>query len=181
MTTHDDERDPLAKLSPEVTPPDAVRVATARRLEEAGLLRRRTPSPALRMLAVAATVVFAFLVGRLSASPPPAMTAQDGTSWALLLYGEPDGGPATEPERVALYRDWAVDTRAAGRLALAEKLGEDGALLGDGGTLPRSPAEEPSGVFVVRAPDLDGALDLARGMPHYRLGGRILVRKIEPT
>lgn len=193
MTRHDEPDDDraldraLAGLSPDMAPPDALRVATAARLAQAGLLRRVRPARRFqRVLAVAALVAFAFVVGRISALPSPDTGAipTGEPSWALLLYDTVDAASAADVDLVSLYGAWATETRAAGRLTLAEKLGDEGALLRDGEA--HAVADEgglgiPSGVFIVQASDLETALALARGVPHHRLGGAVLVRRVEPT
>jgi hypothetical protein len=194
MTMQDDADDHvlddmLVALTPEVAPPDALRTATKRRLEESGLLQRRRPVSRFgRVAALAAMVTFAFMVGRISAEPANGGAAPIAhlpePSWALLLYGTPDADTVSSAvDMVALYRAWATDERDAGRLTLAEKLGDEGAVLHADRVedVPSEGLGVPGGMFIVQAKDLAAAMELAKGMPHHRLGGTVLVQRIEAT
>ncbi len=54
----------------------------------------------------------------------------------------------------------------------------------DGPVSPARPgarAARISGLFLIRARDLDRATEIARGGPHLRHGGTIVIRRIEET
>lgn len=126
-------------------------------------------------------------------SPTPALQRQ----FLLALRERPGsiGGDAADMRRiVAEYGEWAETLARADRLVAAEKLRDDADLLlrrnasGQGVAIASSGAdaalehdERLSGYFVVRARDLDDAVEIARGSPHLRLGGTIALREIERT
>ena len=139
------------------------------------LLRR------VRPLGVAATILLAFATGfgtaRWSAERPPATASQ--AQWVMLLYAGPD---AQAPERVAEYNAWAEQVRDSGVVISGEKLARGGyALAWDSPQGHWSDNTDISGYFVVRAPDYERALRIARTCPHIRYGGKVELRQIVPT
>jgi hypothetical protein len=99
----------------------------------------------------------------------------------VLLLEEPEPrvvGAEEEAQRVNEYSAWARAERSAGRLLAGEKL-EDAEVRLEGERATSLPASDgPRGYFIVTAPSLDGALEIARSCPHLRHGGRIAVRRI---
>ena len=107
--------------------------------------------------------------------------------YALLINERPgaydgfDGGQrvAITAEYVALRRDPRV--RSGERLRPAETAttvrgGTDGPLLTDG---PFADTKEVfGGFYLIEAPDLDSALELAARIPAVRLGGSVEVRPL---
>lgn len=112
--------------------------------------------------------------------PAPA----DGRDRYLLLLLEQAEAPL--PGGAALvreYGEWAADLAARGLLEAGEKLALEGATLAQGTTpVPLATSGETvTGFFIVRAASADEALALANDCPHVRHGGRVQVRRIEPT
>jgi hypothetical protein len=190
------ERASLAGLPRELSPPASLEDRVVRALAERGFLRspwqkRRVLLRAAGGLAAGA-LLFAggWVAGRREVLPPSTI---GGGRYVLLLredatFRVPPGGNA---ELVREYERWAVDLRQSGKLEGGEELGRGGWLLaGDGppldlsgkGTAPgRAAGERATGYFVIRAADAAQALQIARGCPHLRHGGRVELRPIQPT
>jgi hypothetical protein len=102
----------------------------------------------------------------------------------FLLRGQESDRPEEEGARVAEYRAWARGLAASGRSVSGEKLDDREERLGAPGAVgaaAAAPEDEIRGYFVISAASLDDALAVARGCPHLRHGGRIVVRPIAPT
>jgi hypothetical protein len=139
-------------------------------------------------LAVAASLVFVtgivtqrFLLP--DRAPSAAVVeAAVGDRYLLLLLEPAEAllDPATEDARVAEYGAWAAEMAGQGLLEAGEKLADGGEIVGaEIGGPP--PTERVTGFFIVNAADAAAAVELARDNPHVRHGGRIAVRRIEPT
>jgi hypothetical protein len=98
-------------------------------------------------------------------------------TFVLLLHEDEAFRPtASADELVGEYTAWAGALARRGALVLADELdpqaaGTDG--LPDSGSLG-----QPTGLFIVRAPNATAAMELARSHPHVKYGGRIVVRGI---
>ena len=88
--------------------------------------------------------------------------------------------PDTEAARVAEYGAWAAEMAGQGMLEAGEKLADGGTIVGAEIAGP-PPIERVTGFFIVSAGDAAEAARLAQDNPHVRHGGRIAVRRIEPT
>ena len=145
--------------------------------------RARVRSTAAILAACAACFLAGAYLGFRSAAPaaPPA-----GARFILFLQ-EREGAalqtPQQEARLVREYGQWARKEHAAGRLLEGEKLKSDAlSVRGPAGEVEvESPAQDIGGFFIVVAPDLEGAVNIARTCPHLRHGGRIVIRPIEPT
>lgn len=186
---HDDltaaERNAFSELAREISPPPAVEERIVAALKRRGLIRSGLPGVrAARWLgAVAASVAIAgagYLLGRASTRPP----APPEPRYALfLLRGAEEGTlpPREEATRVEEYRSWAKGLAGDGRYVTGEKLEDRAGRLGAPDSSAAPPQEELRGFFVISASDFDDALAVARGCPHLRHGGKILVRPIAPV
>ncbi|HYC31661.1 MAG TPA: YciI family protein [Gemmatimonadales bacterium] len=185
------ERDALARLPRGPAPPAELEEATVAALRARGLLR--APSRRRRMLraglALAASVAL-FTVGVAVGRRGPAPSALPAAAeYMLLLYEGAEyrsPPPGRETERVREYSAWAGERAARGELVAGEKLGdEDAVVVGADGVVRTLPSGAGSarlaGFFVIRARDRARAVEIARGCPHVRYGGSIVVRRIEPT
>ena len=175
------------RLAPE--PPDALEDRVVRALARDGRIRRRVSW--LRTVAWAAAAVLlsagGWMVGR-TFPGPPAHTA--GSRFLILLEAgglnpdqNPPHGSAEEALRVHEYVAWMRGLRSEGHLVQGERLADLGReLVGPDGSHDAQwtlSAGAVQGFFVVSAPDLARAVELARGCPHLRHGGRIEVRPID--
>ncbi len=167
-------------------------------------------APWTRGALTAAAVIVAFFAGRsslpsrtdtppLDPSAPPMSTQSPETfgdttaggaaaRWAFLLYEDERYNPngLSLPQIDSAYLGWVDDRRAAGVVDRAEKLGATEFALSAGPPVTRpAGAHGPhgilTGIFLVRAPTLEAALQLARETPHWRMGGNVVVRFLEPT
>ena len=156
----------------EIEPPPKVYDAIVRELRGDGSIRagRRW----VRTLAVAALLAGVFAAGWLAASVTTTEPAR-GERYLLLLYGEVNG---TERELVSEYAAWARAARTNGRLMTGERLDRNVLVLG-GEAESVGPAA--AGYFVFTAPTTADAEALARSHPHLRHGGRVVLRRINPT
>lgn len=195
----EDEKGALGELARGVSPPAELEESVVTALRGRGLLparpRRRAASRAARaswgLLAAAALVAVGFALGRTSAMEPraPAVerTAAGGTRYVLLLLSDgPEPPAAEEARRVAEYKEWARSLAAEGRLAGGAKLAPEETVLASEGQLVPPPAASPlgapsslGGFFMITARDHAEAVAVARGCPHLRYGGRIILRRVE--
>lgn len=191
-----DTKAALNGLAREVEPPPALEDRVVDALRRERLLSgggsaswRRYLRPAVAVAAAAAIFLVGWLAGR--SGPPAPGVGPSMPQFVLLLYNDPgirELGPEEMARRVAEYSGWARSLHESGALVSAEKLDLDGRLVErSGGTLqvtqevPTPPAGILTGFFLVRAPDYPAALRLAGESPHLRYGGRISIRRIDPT
>jgi hypothetical protein len=170
-------RGELAPMLERPTPPPELEARVARSLRERGLIGRRRPS--LRPWLAAAAAILIFIAGyatsnvrRADAGVEPAAELR----FALLLYESPTPGVAIDD--VGEHQDWARQLAADGHEVSGEKLGVTTA------ALPETPApgsDALQGFFVISARDAGEAVAIARSSPHFRNGGRVVVRAIDPT
>lgn len=114
-----------------------------------------------------------------------------GDTYALLLLSGPGEFAVSadeEARRVQEYSGWAGQLAQAGRLLAGEKLADEARLLDDADASAAArlmPADRGDGIlagfFLIRAADYDEAVAIAADCPHLRYGGRVEVRRIEPT
>jgi len=86
---------------------------------------------------------------------------------------------------VSEYKEWARGLAVQGHLAGGEKLAPEETILGAGAALgparatPWAPESRLGGFFMIAARDQAEAVAIARGCPHLRYGGRIILRRVE--
>ncbi len=84
------------------------------------------------------------------------------------------------------YRQWALDREKEGRLVSAEKLADDTRVMtgrGEQLTIATAANSERAlgGYFLITAPSLEDAIEMAKSHPHLKYGGEVEVRPIETT
>jgi hypothetical protein len=188
MSDDEDIRGLLGPLFPQPNPPAALEARVERSLIAAGLLRenrrgRKWRAPLLVALA-AGIVCFAagFGIGASRHNVDARTASPDEPRFALLLYGAPVGQPS--PSDVEEHKRWAARLATEGHSIYGEKLESGGASLlpsPAGATPINLPDSALQGFFVVSARSEAEAVEVARSSPHYRHGGRVVVRRIEPT
>lgn len=106
----------------------------------------------------------------------------------LLLRGgvsHRDFSPDQMQRHVERYMNWIEQLRRDGHFVGGEPLEETGKVLsgGDGRTVTDGPftesKEEVGGYFIIRASDLEAAVELAKGCPIFRNNGTVEVRPIQ--
>jgi hypothetical protein len=115
------------------------------------------------------------------------MTTQSPRFMFLLRGGvsKTDLSPDEFQRQTDRYMSWIEKLRAEGRLEGGEPLAEIGKVLSgkDGRLITDGPftelKEEVGGYFIVRATDLEAAVEIAKGCPVFRYGGTVEVRPIE--
>ena len=147
----------------------------------------------LALTAAAAAIgvfLIGFTLGRSSARPPTGNAGEEGAQWLLLLYS--DGGfemplPAQEAARRAEYASWPRQLAARGVLVGGRELAADETLLmgGCGDSLvvsasARSEQRIVRGYFILRAPTLEKAIEIAKTSPHLSYGGSLTLSQIVP-
>ena len=177
------ERDSLAALRRDLPPSDSLERSVVRELEARGLLRDRGRAPRrwLRPLLLMAGAVALFAAGVLAGARTQTARTPSGSLPRYVLFLEGSGEPPAEEEtrRVQEYKLWARGLAGSGHLVSGEKLFSGSTRLGeDGGP---SGGASVRGFFVISAADDAEALAIARGCPHLRYGGSIVVRKIAPV
>jgi hypothetical protein len=157
-------------------PPEALRQRITTTLSRDGLVEpksarvRRQAAQGTMLLAL---MVIAFFAGRMEKQP----AADARPQFLLLLYEDStyrDDRPIREI--IAEYGRWADSLRERRELDLGEKLGDAHAEL-PAGAEPATAV--PTGLFIVRATDLETARAIAGSSPHLRQGGRIVVHAID--
>ncbi len=180
--------DMLESIRPEVDPPARLRTKTFRRLRGGGFIGRAPDGPpsasrrsgsTVHRLAMAAGLVLAFVGGRVTAPSVDWSDALAGT-FAILLYNPANFNPTNVGQDVLVraYGDWIRSEREEGRLLVAERLGVESRWIGPPMPGASDRADAPSGMFIVRAPDIDAARAIAEASPHRRFGGSSLIRPI---
>ena len=170
----------LGALPREISIPGDLEERTVAALRRAGLLR---PQPASLAFWARRLVAAAILLGSgyLSGAWATRHEARGGPRYLLLLREDvSERTPVTfEAPLVEEYRQWAVKLRGERRLVLGEELEPEASLL------PRPSAEGPpaeiTGFFIITAADDEEARAIAETCPHLRHGGRIEIRRIQPT
>jgi hypothetical protein len=188
MNDDEDIRGLLGPLFRQANPPAMLETRVERSLIAAGLLRdsrrgRNWRAPLLVALA-AGILCFAagFGIGASRLSLDGRTASPNAPRFALLLYGAPVGQPS--PSDVEEHKRWAARLATEGHSIYGEKLASGGAslLASPAGATPMTlPDSALQGFFVVSARSEAEAIEVARSSPHYRHGGRVVVRRIEPT
>jgi len=177
------ERSALRELRQDVAPPDSLERRVLEALKTGAVPgTRHTAFRGTRLVAFATAAAVLFGLGlwvgsRISTRGAPAAKAQ--TRYLLLLEGPGDPPPQEEARRVEEYKRWARSVAESGHAITGEKLGRE--IFRLGAEAPSGSEESFRGFFVVAAGDDREALEIARGCPHLRHGGRIVVRAIDPT
>jgi hypothetical protein len=174
------------RLTPEL--PGALEGRVVGALVQSGRIRRHVPWLRVAACLAAAVIMFAggWMVGRSYHGP---QARNSGNRFLILLQAggvstadEPPHGSAEEENRVSEYVAWMRGLRADGHLLQGERLADSGGELNSSGESDTQWSLADGavvGFFVVSAPDLAQAVELARGCPHLRHGGRIEVRPID--
>jgi hypothetical protein len=186
--TDDDVRKAMSALRWDLTPPSTVERRTVEALRAAGFIGRQPERRVRSVVAVAFASAVALLLGVWMGSatrpkPVPPLTAP---KFLVLLY-EDSPYQADASAKVARrneYGAWAHTLAVAGRLTSGEELQTTVAELWPGppavavgsGTL----SDQPTGYFVILAPDEGAAVALASTCPHLKYGGRVVVRPVAP-
>ncbi len=181
---------PLKRLGGPTNPPSALKAAVKRTLARRGLLggaggvRRALGRGLAYAASIAALVAAGAMMGR-AASPG---TRHPGPHFALLLYEDSTfRRDVPVAQMVAEYAAWADSLRERGAWATGERLADTGAVLvrRDGEVVVEvggiAAAAALGGFYILRAATEAEALRIARDCPHLKYGGRIALRRIEPT
>jgi hypothetical protein len=115
-------------------------------------------------------------------------TTKEPSTFMLLLRGgisNRDLSPELMQRQIEHYLNWIEKLRHEGHFVAGEPLAETGKVLSgrDGQTVIDGPftesKEEVGGYFIIRANDLEAAVELSKGCPIFRNGGTVEVRPIE--
>jgi len=113
--------------------------------------------------------------------------------YLLLLHEQPSDFAGFSPEDlekvIGEYIAWRKKLESEGKFAGGQKLRDEGGrhLAGWDGDFrvtdgPYTEAKEViGGFFSVKAADYNEAVEISKGCPHLKYGGRIELREIEPT
>ena len=180
----DTETSALRALRVEQSAPDGLRRSLVSELRHRDLLRPRWYQSGLSMVATgaAAAILLAVLgvvAGMWLQSRGSTAVAGNGQPAFMLLLRSTDKSlTGNESERVLEYGRWAGELLRNGQFVDAGRLAETSRLLGmeDRAATNITPV---SGYFIIRAADLDHAVDIARNCPHIAYGGELEVRPID--
>lgn len=114
-------------------------------------------------------------------------TTQSGAFMLLLRGGvsNRDLSPDQLQRQIERYMNWIEQLRRDGHFVAGEPLDETGKVLSgkDGNTVTDGPftesKEEVGGYFIIRASDLEAAVELSKGCPIFRNNGTVEVRPIQ--
>ena len=112
------------------------------------------------------------------AAPPPKRTTVMH-DYAFLFRPTRSVEPGELPRRNAAARDWAIARRQEGRLNGASPLEDQGVKVTRDAVTPLADARAVAAVLVLRAPDLESAVALAKGHPGLAFGTEIEVRPVK--
>jgi hypothetical protein len=183
------DRGPAGPKLPSHHPPPALEERVVASLARRGLLSnalnneyRRRP---WRLAAAIAASIVLFVVGAVSERIRSAREPEADLRprYALLLYGGSAADSASERAQVDEYRLWARGIAQHGHYVSGEKLADQARELTAAG-VAATPAHDSAalaGFFIVSAATEAEAESIAQSCPHLRAGGRIVVRRIEPT
>lgn len=114
---------------------------------------------------------------------------ESNTSQYLFIFrshqNEPDPTPEQMEQIMGEWMAWIRDLRAKGCYQSGDPLDETGRVLrgAKGSTITDGPFVEAkelvAGYFIVTAPSMDEAVEMARGCPIYARNGSVEVRRIE--
>jgi len=168
-------------------PPATLEKRVTEALRADGLIDRSGRSNG-RLLGLVAAALILFVAGvgtqRYFFDGAPTAAAPGAGDRYLLLLLEPAGvvlDPVVEAERVREYSEWAGGLAARGLLQAGEKLADGGEVVGAQAPAGPAPTERVTGFFIVVAETEAAALEVAATSPHALHGGRVEVRRIEPT
>lgn len=175
----------LSSRFPRPAPPADLEARVTRSLVGAGLLRGESrwlqlTRPA-RLASAAAIFALGMWAGILVHRAPSGLSHDGEQRYVLLLYGAP--GDSDSANDVAEHRRWARDLVNAGHDLRGEKLAPGAIQIDQSSGAGIHPPDDSSlrGFFVFTARSRADAAAIARSTPHYRHGGRVIVREIEPT
>jgi hypothetical protein len=179
------ERAAFSALRRDVPPSEELEREVVNALAARGLLRppaaarRGWLRPIALACAAAAILAIGVVIGSRGHGGRPIGTALP--RYVLVLEGPGEPPADEEAQRVREYKLWARQVAAEGHLVSGEKLGPEALRLGIPDGFPAGGAESVRGYFVIAARDEREALEIARGCPHLRHGGWIVVRPIAPV
>ena len=164
-----EEQDRLARARIPVAPPPGAEDRLVGALRERGLLRRRASS-AIGWIAAAASVVLIAAAWMLWPRTVPS-----GPRFILLLYAGSDPIQGTAADRRREYADWARTVASRGVAISGEELTGESRTLG---ATSSSTEADPRGFFLISAPDMEAAQQIALTCPHLRYGGRVRILRV---
>jgi hypothetical protein len=181
----DAEKSALAALRQSVPPPGTLEPKLLEALRARNLVGEKASgirSGRAIALTGAAAVLFGLglWAGSRFLTRAPVASANSSSRYVLLLEGPADPPPEEEARRVEEYKLWARSVARSGHAISGEKLEPEVLLLGPDNESTGA-KESIRGFFVIGARDDGEALEIARGCPHLRYGGAIVVRRIAPV
>jgi hypothetical protein len=168
------EQNLLSHLPREASPPPHLehRIATA-------LFARRRIKPWVQLAAAAAIAIIGFGAGfGTGRSAIPVESASPRFLLLLRKGAEDERSPKQVPDYVA----WARAASEAGILVGGEKLSDEGWIIAPPALVQPTThldAGEIGGYFMITAPDLQKATEVALETPHLRYGGTIELRPVQ--
>ncbi len=201
--SNEDKVPRIDSLPRETQPARALEDRVIHELRRQGLLSQEPRQPARRWvpqwIAAACAAIIFFGAGWFARESRIPATSQTSTVTAprkdprFLLLLRPgsmkESSPAVEAERVREYTDWGSDLFAKGHFVSAAKLEDAAELLTATSSSSVTLNAETSpgangavqGFFLIAAPSLEAALEIARSCPHLRHGGAIELRPLAAT
>jgi hypothetical protein len=205
---NDAERDALERWGEGLSAPPGLREATLQAARRRGLIGGRMNTGMNTLLGLAAALAIGTVVGfgagtrqaakeapQTSApsgtkAPAPAAAEYTGPKFALLLFEDSNyqfaGDEKTLEARVGEYVQWSRDISKDGRWVRGNKLADEGkwCRLEGGHLAVEGPVSDGkrgllAGYFLIGAKDLDEAIEVARGCPHFKYGGTVEVRRLD--
>ena len=152
------------------------------RLRKEGLLKKTNPVRAyIKAVAAVAAAILIFFSGiyfeKIRYEPPIAINPNQG--YMLLLY-EGQNFREGNPEQMAIeYGQWMQNIFDKGVKITGQELKKEKTVVTAPDqieTPPQDEGEKITGYFIIQAPSLEEALEIAQDNPHTRYGGTIAVK-----
>lgn len=156
-------------------PNEASRVHVVAKLKNEGLIASKSKMNWARMAASLAIGLIAFGLGWILAN---AQQQQEYT-YIMVLHEPKSFEQSTAGNKFKEYGQWAQTIEDAGLTITGEKLANEKYFLGNAQTTPKIEGLETlTGFFLISAPDIETAMQLANTSPHVKYGGLVELRKI---
>jgi hypothetical protein len=171
------EREAFETLRQEIKLPDELQDKIIHELKNQHLIQSTMNNKKLFWAAaVLSALVTGFLLGRIDFNQPRITMNVEQEQFLLLLYEDDSFSGENISALIEEYISWAMNLQDKNQLAYAEKLKDEKFDLGNRSNIS---AAAVTGYFVIKASDLEEAMQIAKSHPHLKYNGSIELRPIE--
>lgn len=167
------------KLKRETTPPQTLEKAVIQALKAEGLIKEKVFKPTLPMYAASVLLIaVGFGLGifyqKITMDTNVEINPMHG--YVFLLHEDDRFAPGEPMAMFREYSQWMENTKASGVKITGQELKTDAFLVDKQSVKEASSAERTTGYFIVEAPSMEAAIDIAKANPHVKYGGTIEVK-----